>query len=345
MTSSPDRCTSSWWTSDSHEPSGYTAGSVQGLWLQAALAASTSTWNVVLLHHAPFSSGSHGPTLASQWPYAAWGADAVLAGHDHTYERMLQDGIPYFVNGLGGQTIYGFGTIQTGSMRRYNGDYGAMLLDADTENLTFKFITRTGLVVDSFTLGPHTPTRSDYDGDGATDPVKFVPSTGKAWLGQLQHRRCWDEARPWASDVSSYVPRSDFDGDGKADPAKFLSSGALYYIESKHGHLGRLVRGPGLQHRWPPVRTSMEMARPIPPSTFRKARSGTTSPPPRRGQGEFIGADAAPYLPASDYDGDGKTDMAKYILARRHLVSQVQHRHLGWRLHWLGWHTDSGLGL
>ena len=190
------------------------------MWLQAALASSSSTWNVVLLHHAPFSSGSHGPTLASQWPYAAWGADAVLAGHDHTYERLLQDGIPYFVNGLGGQTIYGFGTIQPGSMRRYNGDYGAMQLDADTENLTFKFITRTGLVVDSFTLGPHTPTRSDYDGDGATDPVQFVPSTGKVrWV--KSSTGLWDEA-DLGMDVSSYVPRLGFRWRRQGRPCQVL---------------------------------------------------------------------------------------------------------------------------
>ena len=55
---------------------------------------------------APFSSGIHGPTAAMQWPYQAWGADVVLAGHDHDYERLQLGTIPYFVNGLGGMSRY-----------------------------------------------------------------------------------------------------------------------------------------------------------------------------------------------------------------------------------------------
>ena len=39
-----------------------------------------------------------------QWPFAAWGADAVLSGHAHAYERIERDGIVYFVNGLGGRS-------------------------------------------------------------------------------------------------------------------------------------------------------------------------------------------------------------------------------------------------
>ena len=39
---------------------------------------------------------------ALQWPFEAWGAHAVLAGHDHLYERVTFGNFPYFVNGLGG---------------------------------------------------------------------------------------------------------------------------------------------------------------------------------------------------------------------------------------------------
>jgi tartrate-resistant acid phosphatase type 5 len=139
--------------SDSHEPDGITSTSTQALWLQSRLAASTSVWNIVYMHHPPFSSGSqHGSTTALQWPYAAWGADAVLAGHDHTYERILKNGIPHFVNGLGGKSKYSFGTPISGSQVRYNGDYGAMLVDASETKISFQFITRTGSVIDSYML-------------------------------------------------------------------------------------------------------------------------------------------------------------------------------------------------
>jgi hypothetical protein len=154
--------------SDSREPDGYTSTSRQALWLRDRLAASTAPWKIVYLHEAPYSSGSiHGSTPELQWPYQAWGASLVLAGHDHDYERILKGGFPYFVNGLGGcdGCIYSFNTPIAGSVVRYNGDYGAMLCDADDGFLTLQFITRTGVGIDSYTLtaasptpGPATPT-------------------------------------------------------------------------------------------------------------------------------------------------------------------------------------------
>lgn len=146
--------------SDSHEPDGYTSTSRQALWLRDRLAASTAPWKIVYLHHAPYSSGSiHGSTVELQWPFQQWGASAVLAGHDHDYERIINGGFPYFVNGLGGcdGCIYSFSTPVAGSVVRYNGDYGALLCDADVGFLTFQFITRTGLNIDSYTLTAPTP--------------------------------------------------------------------------------------------------------------------------------------------------------------------------------------------
>lgn len=142
--------------SDSDEPDGRTSSSTQGQWFQAQLASSTSLWKIVYFHHPPYSSSSnHGNTSALQWPFQTWGATAVLAGHDHTYERILKNGFPYFVNGLGGRSIYDFGsTPEPGSMVRYNSDYGAMLIEADTDSVTFKFysIESGGTLIDSYTI-------------------------------------------------------------------------------------------------------------------------------------------------------------------------------------------------
>src|SRR5258706_591128 len=87
-----------------------------------------------------------------QWPYQLWGASAVFAGHDHLYERIFHDGIPYFVNGLGGTSKYGIGTPVAGSQIRYDADYGAMAITATDSQITFQFITRTGVVIDTYTL-------------------------------------------------------------------------------------------------------------------------------------------------------------------------------------------------
>ena len=139
--------------SDYNEPDGIRADSAQGVWLRDGLAASTAPWRLVYMHAAPFSSARHGSYPVMQWPYAEWGATAVLAGHDHVYERLLIDGIPYFVNGLGGSpAVYGFEESVPGSQVRFNGDHGAMLVEATAEEIAFRFVTHTGEVIDTFTL-------------------------------------------------------------------------------------------------------------------------------------------------------------------------------------------------
>jgi hypothetical protein len=125
--------------SDEHEPDGTTATSTQALWLQRGLAASRSPFNVVAMHHPPYSSSSHGNTLHMQWPYAEWGADLVLAGHDHSYERLNIDGVTYIVSGLGGVSIYSFAEPEPGSVARYNEQYGTTILEADANEMRISF--------------------------------------------------------------------------------------------------------------------------------------------------------------------------------------------------------------
>ena len=139
--------------SDDNEPDGNSSTSAQAQWLKSALAASTATWKLVYFHHAAYSSGSdHGSSTWMQWDFAGWGASAVLSGHDHDYERLSENGIPYFVDGTGGAGLYSFGTPIAGSQVRYNSDWGALKVDASSTQITFQFITRTGAVIDSYSL-------------------------------------------------------------------------------------------------------------------------------------------------------------------------------------------------
>jgi glucose/arabinose dehydrogenase len=138
---------------DTHEPDGVGRSSVQAQWLQAALAASTARWQVVYMHQPPYSSGRHGSTDYMQWPFAEWGADAVLAGHDHSYERLIVDGIPYIVNGLGGHlNRYFFFTRIEGSQFQYRSGHGALRVSVTAETVTFEMVTVDGEVLDSHTL-------------------------------------------------------------------------------------------------------------------------------------------------------------------------------------------------
>lgn len=134
------------------DPDGYDVNSAQANWLKTQLATSDADWQIVYMHHPPYSSGLHGSSDWMQWPYAFWGADVVLSGHDHTYERIFREGITYFVNGLGGRSKYEFGEVVSGSQFRYNRDFGAMLVETGKEMIDFRFINRQAEIIDDYEI-------------------------------------------------------------------------------------------------------------------------------------------------------------------------------------------------
>ena len=134
--------------SDSHEPDKVDQNSIQAEWLHQQLTLSTTPWNIVYFHHPPYSSGMHGPNVWMQWPFKEWGADLVLSGHDHTYERLQIDNLTYIVNGLGGAREYDFGKPLDGSLVRYNQEIGAMLVEATAESLRIQFFNVSTEIVD-----------------------------------------------------------------------------------------------------------------------------------------------------------------------------------------------------
>jgi hypothetical protein len=95
----------------------------------------------------------HGSAPELQWPFKQWGATAVLSGHDHLYERIIVDGFPYFIDGLGGNGRYSFqATPVPGSQVRYNSDYGALRVTADRRSITFEFINEQNQVIDTYAI-------------------------------------------------------------------------------------------------------------------------------------------------------------------------------------------------
>lgn len=137
---------------DEREPDGASPTSVQGRWLERRLAESRAPWKLVFTSHAPYTSHTVPDVEYMRWPFKAWGADAVLSGFYHIYERLLVDGLPYFVNGAGGTWISNFGEIDPRSQFRYREDFGAMLIDATDTRVHFRFVTRTGRIVDEYVL-------------------------------------------------------------------------------------------------------------------------------------------------------------------------------------------------
>jgi glucose/arabinose dehydrogenase len=139
--------------SDSREPDGVNVSSVQAAWLKERLAASTTPWQIVYFHHAPYSSATHGNTDWMQWPFQQWGADAVLAGHDHVYERIVREGLPYFTIGSSGNpSLYWFTSQVEGSQVRYRDDHGALLVTASEQEITVVFQNRSSEIIDAYQL-------------------------------------------------------------------------------------------------------------------------------------------------------------------------------------------------
>lgn len=76
-------------------------------WLRERLICSDSLWQVVYFHHPLYSSGKHGSDTGLRQVLEPvlieGGADIVLTGHDHDYQRSTpQHGVVHVVTGGGG---------------------------------------------------------------------------------------------------------------------------------------------------------------------------------------------------------------------------------------------------
>lgn len=158
--------------SDPHEPDGTTTGTTQAEWLHAKLTASSARFKFVVFHHPPYCSGTtHGSTTGMRWPFAAWGATAVLNGHEHIYERLSVDGVTYIVNGLGGRSLYPLGAALPESQARYNARYGAIRARASIDSVVMEFVATTGDVIDRVVF-PYHPT--GVEGTDARTPSRVA---------------------------------------------------------------------------------------------------------------------------------------------------------------------------
>jgi hypothetical protein len=151
--------------SDPRESDGTTPTSIQGQWLQGALGASTATWKVVLAHHPPYSSAGSPDAEWMRWPFPEWGADVVVSGHHHVYERLSVGGFPYVITSAIGSFLGEFPAGQTdpNSVVRYDSRPGAIQMDADAGSLVLRFFEREGTLIDTLTLtsatAPAAPTK------------------------------------------------------------------------------------------------------------------------------------------------------------------------------------------
>ena len=131
-------------------------GSPQYEWLKADLAASGATCTLAMWHHPLFSSGRNGnsPQMRDMWRLLNQsGADIVLAGHEHAYERFApQDadarpdprGIRGFVVGTGGTSLYERVTVQPNSEVWENRTWGVLKLTLKPGSYDWQFVPIDG---------------------------------------------------------------------------------------------------------------------------------------------------------------------------------------------------------
>jgi len=134
------------------------AGSTQEQWLRADLAAHPATCTLAYWHHPRFSSGGNGSTVETQPIWQAlydFGAEVVLNGHDHDYERFAPqtptgaldntNGIREFVVGTGGNSLYSFDIPPiANSQIRSNVNYGVIKLTLWPTSYDWQFIPVAG---------------------------------------------------------------------------------------------------------------------------------------------------------------------------------------------------------
>jgi hypothetical protein len=136
---------------------GCAAGSPQERWLRADLAAHASSCTLALWHHPLFSSGPEGDYRVMRAFWQAlddYGADLVLVGHDHDYERFAPQhadgtrddaaGIREIVVGTGGTSLTAFDDIVPNSLVRQSTTHGVLELTLHPESYEWKFLPVRG---------------------------------------------------------------------------------------------------------------------------------------------------------------------------------------------------------
>ncbi len=127
---------------------GCAVGSPQERWVRARLARSAAACTLAYWHHPRWSSGLHGSdrTMAPLWrALAEGGADVVLAGHDHHYERFRPiGGIRSFVVGTGGRSVYPVLRRLPASAALHTRGFGVLRLELAASSYSWRFVPLAG---------------------------------------------------------------------------------------------------------------------------------------------------------------------------------------------------------
>jgi PKD repeat protein len=137
----------------------FAAGSQQDLWLQSDLAANTKRCTIAIFHQPYTYSNTSTTTIRKNWKilwdrlYAA-GAEIVLNGHVHRYERFAPQtpdrvrddarGIRQFIVGTGGAGVVGTPTVLAPNSETRSSTRGVLKLTLQRDSYEWQFIPVAG---------------------------------------------------------------------------------------------------------------------------------------------------------------------------------------------------------
>ncbi len=136
-------------------------------WLKSDLRSHPTKCVLAYWHHPLYNGGHHLPSTRMHDTFEALygaGAEVVLNGHDHNYQRFAPmnadgqtrtNGVREFVVGTGGASLYRFEHTAPHLQVKYNGTRGVLRLKLYDGGYSWKFIPTSGTFSDAGNASCH----------------------------------------------------------------------------------------------------------------------------------------------------------------------------------------------
>jgi hypothetical protein len=213
--------------------------SPQTLWLRQDLRDHPAQCTLAFWHHPRFSSGLHGSSSSYTQFWQAlydYGADVVLVGHEHNYERFASQsptgvadgpwGIRQFIVGTGGRSLRPTNPQIANSELVDSSSYGVLQMTLHPSSYDFEFIPIDGHSFTDSGSGACHGAQLDPDADGWLNAEDNCPSAANS--GQENSDGNFIDLDPHSVDDLTWINSdglgdvcdTDDDNDGVLDAAE-----------------------------------------------------------------------------------------------------------------------------